>query len=587
MLLGGVMNFQTLQPEYGRDGNPLSSGRALARYASANQEKTTHLDLKLGSEKWASVSSFSFNAYGDLRMGRHGPEAYLRHTYLQRQNGQDVVIQNPDPLVQRPSEYEQINLMQKLAFRPSRELEVIYGLHHSATTSYARYDRLLQQRNGLPRSGSWRYGPQVWTMNQLSLVHRGGASLYDELNLRLAYQRFEESRIDRDFNDPLERTRTEQVDAYSVNLDVRKEWNAKNRLYYGLEAVVNDVRSRGEAVKLDGGEARRVAARYPQADWQSYALYALYEHALGHNLRGQAGLRYNHFLLNARFDTTFFDLPFAQARLEKGALIGNLGLVYSPDPSWVLSTNASTGFRAPNVDDVGKVFDSEPGAVVVPNPDLQAEYAYNLEVGLAKIWGKRLKVDVTAFYTLLGDALVRRPFSLNGRDSIVYDGGPSRVDAIQNAAKARVWGIQANLEIKLPSGFSLNTQLNYQRGEEELDDGSLSPSRHVAPFFGQARIAYHKSRLRMSLYAHMNGAISHENLALEERGKPHLYASDEQGLPYAPAWYTLNLKAQYRLEGPWTLSAGVENLTDQRYRPYSSGLAGAGRNVILSLQAEF
>ena len=29
-----------------------------------------------------------------------------------------------------------------------------------------------------------------------------------------------------------------------------------------------------------------------------------------------------------------------------------------------------------------KTFDSEPGSVVIPNADLQAEYAYNGEVGI-------------------------------------------------------------------------------------------------------------------------------------------------------------------------------------------------------------
>jgi hemoglobin/transferrin/lactoferrin receptor protein len=37
----------------------------------------------------------------------------------------------------------------------------------------------------------------------------------------------------------------------------------------------------------------------------------------------------------------------------------------------------------------------------------------------------------------------------------------------------------------------------------------------------------------------------------------------------------------------FTISAGVENLTDRRYRPYSSGISGPGRSFIISLTAEF
>ena len=143
------------------------------------------------------------------------------------------------------------------------------------------------------------------------------------------------------------------------------------------------------------------------------------------------------------------------AKINEGAATGSLGAVFTPGQTWSLSVNASTGFRAPNVDDIGKVFDSEPGSVVVPNPDLRAEYAYNFEAGAAKVFGDYLKVDVTGYYTILQNAMVRRNFQLNGLDSIVYDGSLSQVQAIQNAASATVYGVQAGFEAKLPSGFGL------------------------------------------------------------------------------------------------------------------------------------
>ncbi|HRZ77697.1 MAG TPA: TonB-dependent receptor [Bacteroidales bacterium] len=66
-----------------------------------------------------------------------------------------------------------------------------------------------------------------------------------------------------------------------------------------------------------------------------------------------------------------------------------------------------------------------------------------------------------------------------------------------------------------------------------------------------------------------------------------MYAQDAEGNNYAPSWYTLNLKAMVQLNETFSLSGGMENLTDQRYRPYSSGISGAGRNFILSLKADF
>lgn len=65
----------------------------------------------------------------------------------------------------------------------------------------------------------------------------------------------------------------------------------------------------------------------------------------------------------------------------------------------------------------------------------------------------------------------------------------------------------------------------------------------------------------------------------EEIGKPEIYAIDPEGNPWSPGWYTLNLKMRYQLNNLVTLSAGVENITDQRYKPYSSGIAASGLNL--------
>jgi hemoglobin/transferrin/lactoferrin receptor protein len=253
----------------------------------------------------------------------------------------------------------------------------------------------------------------------------------------------------------------------------------------------------------------------------------------------------------------------------------------------VLSINGATAFRAPNVDDVGKVFDSEPGAVTIPNPDLAPEYAWSGDLSIARIFGGKIKVDLTGYYTSLQNAMVRRNFQLNGQDSIDFDGTLSQVQAIQNAAVATVFGIQAGLEVKLPAGFSFSTDLNFQKGEEELDNGETSPSRHAPPFFGTSRLSLNMGKLNWQLSAVYNGERSFEELPQEEKSKTEIYAVDANGNPYSPAWYTLNFHAMYRLTDHFAVSGGMENLTDQRYRPYSSGIAGAGRNFIISLRATF
>ncbi|MEH6764900.1 MAG: TonB-dependent receptor [Aequorivita antarctica] len=585
--IGGVMSFQTLTPQLSLTEKPLITGKALARYSSANKEKTGHFNVNLGFKKWAFVTSISSWDYDNLRQGSHGPDDYIKDYYVQRQDSTDVVITQEDKLLQIPSAFSQINTMQKIRFQPNERWDFQYGFHFSETSPYGRYDRNQRVRNGLPRYAEWDYGPQIWMMNNLNINYTANNSVFDQMSLRLAHQWFEESRIDRAFNKTERNTQSEEVGAYSVNLDFIKATGEKNTFFYGLEYVLNDVNSKGELTDISTGISEVGPARYPQSKWQSLAVYVTDEFKVADNFTLSAGARYNHVLLDAEFDTAFYPFPFTEASLSNGALTGSLGGVYRPADSWVISTNLGSAFRAPNVDDVGKVFDSEPGSVVVPNPDLKPEYAYNADLGIAKVFGDVLKVDITGYYTSLKDALVRRDYKLNGQDSIMYQGELSQVQAIQNAAVAHVYGLQAGVEVKLPKGFGFSTDVNFQKGEEELDNGDTSPSRHASPFFGVSRLNYKANKLSMELNVNYQGKKDFDDLPDEEKGKTEIYALDENGNPYSPAWYTLNFKALYKMTDTFDVSGGIENLTDQRYRPYSSGISGAGRNFILALTAHF
>src|SRR6056297_124504 len=592
--IGGVMSFQTLTPQLRLEEEPQVTGKAETRFSSANNERTGHIDFNIGWEKWAAVTSFSSWDYNHLRQGSNGPDDYVKSYYPQRQDSLDVLIIQDDPLLQVPTAYSQINLMQKVRFKPNETWDFQYGFHFSETSSYSRYDRHQRVGNGTARYGEWAYGPQKWLMNNLSIRRAKSNTMFDQVSLRVAQQSFKESRISRSFNSDTRQRRIENVEAYSLNLDFTKNIRSKSTVYYGAEYVLNDVKSKGRndiifdsVIKPDSTTTG--PSRYPQSTWESIAAYINKEYRPSSQLTFQAGLRYNHFMLESDFssNTDFYPFPFSAAEIENGALTGSLGIVYKPNESWIVKANVGTAFRSPNVDDIGKVFDSEQGTVVVPNPDLEAEYAYSFDLGIAKGFGKRMKIDVSGYYTVLNNAMVRRDFQISGQDSIFYDGTLSQVQALQNAAVANVYGIQAGAEIDLPVGFTFLSNVNYQVGEEELDDGTTSPSRHAAPLFGVSRLSYQSRDMTLEVNAKYQGEKSHEDLAVSEEGKSEIYALDNNGNTFSPAWYTLNFKSLFRFTEMFSVSAGVENITDQRYRPYSSGLSGPGRNFILSLRADF
>lgn len=585
--VGGVMNFYTLKPRFSFKKSTAVSGNAYSRYSSANNEKTVHADVNIGRENWAFLSSVTYSDFGYLKMGAHGSNEYLRTEYATRENGEDIVVQNEDPRVQKPTGYEQLNLLQKIKYMPHKDWDLNLGLIYTSTSNFPRYDRLYRKKKDQLRVAEWYYGPQNWFMGNFKINKRGHAALYDKAQFTAAYQFFEESRHDRDFGKDWRYHTKEQVDAYSVNFDFEKTFN-ESRLFYGVEYVYNKVHSAGNRENIITSEENITPSRYPDASsWQSIAAYATYQWKIRKNLSFQSGLRYNHILVNAGFDKSLYDFPFQKAHINTGALTGGAGLNWQQNRFLGWRLNLSTAFRAPNIDDVGKIFDSEPGAVVVPNPNLNPEYAYNAELGVDWYPADHINLTGTVFYTYLDDAMARRDFSLNGETEIDYQGEPSRIQAIQNAAYARVYGFEAGVEVDLSVALRFSSKIAITKGEEEQENGETAPVRHAAPTFGNTHLTWHKKRLKLDLFAEYNGQFDYEDLGPSQKGKPYLFASDKNGNPYSPSWYTINLTGQYEVTKDLLATASLENITNQRYRTYSSGIAAAGRNLILSLKYQF
>ena len=469
--IGGVMNFYTKNAKFSFEEELSFSGNATARYATASEEKTGHLDFNIGLKEWAFLTSVSYTDFGNLRMGKYGPDDYLRPEYVETINGEDVVVTNVDSRLQVPTGYDQINAMQKIRFMPSDNWDFNLGLFYTTTTDYPRYDRLIRERNGQLRSAIWNYTPQEWMNGNLRITNKG-TSFYDKSILTLSYQNFKEGRKDRNFGDDILYETNEKVDAYTSALDFIKKFG-KSKFFYGLEYVYNKVNSKGKQTNVDNGDADITASRYPDGStWQSIAAYISLQFKLAENLSFQAGFRYNRILLYANFDTPFYDFPFATATINTGALTGSAGINWQASDILNWRVNFSTAFRAPNIDDVGKIFDSEPGFVVVPNPDLKPEYAYNGELGAILNFENAVRIDITGYMTFLEDALVRRDFSINGQTEIIYQGELSTIQAIQNGGKAEIYGFEAGLEINFTKNLQFTSQYNYTGGYQLEEDGS-------------------------------------------------------------------------------------------------------------------
>jgi hemoglobin/transferrin/lactoferrin receptor protein len=269
--------------------------------------------------------------------------------------------------------------------------------------------------------------------------------------------------------------------------------------------------------------------------------------------------------------------------MKNSAFNGNLGIVWHPTKNWQINIHSSTGFRSPNIDDVAKVFDSEPGNVVVPNPDLKPEYARSLELSIIRSYTSKAKIEVTGFYTWLKDAMVRRNYNLNGQDSILYDGEMSKVEALVNAESATIYGANFTFEYIITNTLRTQNYLTITKGKDSED----FPMRHVPPTFGSSHLIYENPKLFIDFYVDYCGQFDYNQLSPSEQNKPQIYLPDENGNPYSPSWYTLNLKSNYKLTRSVTLGGGIENILNKRYRTYSSGIVSPGANFVFSVNANF
>ena len=603
--LGGVIHYYTKKPKV-NDIFRIIPG-FLARYATVNNEVTAHASVELQAKKIASFTSISRSKFGDLKMGKnrsHGYENWGLQPYYSN-NSVDFYNENPventDPEKQRNVGFDQIDFLQKIVVPLSKTTDLNFNIQYSKSSNINRFDKLTEYKNGQLKFAEWYYGPQKRFLASSQIEIEPKRNWLDNGKITIAYQDIKESRVQRKFNS-LERSyRNEKVAVYSINGDFEVPFttDTKRVLSYGTEFTYNKVSSISNGVSLEINHPNiteinhdfKVQTRYPDggSSYLSTAFYADYRQDISRRETLNTGVRITNTQLHAKWkDNTYIVLPNNDISINNTAITATIGYVFKPIKSIQLNAVISSGFRSPNIDDIGKVREKN-GYVTVPNVTLRPEHANNIEMTLIKyVNNKKANFSFTTYYTLLNHYITRDLFALNGSTTIDYDGETVTTIANVNKGNAFIYGTTLSFNGKITTNFYGKATATYTKGKAK-DSGD--PLSSIPPLFGMLEIGYAKKKWDTSLNFRFNAKKKYKDYNLVEG------IDNEEQTPFNtetsaydlgnPAWKTLNFSTTYKLNKKINFLLNVDNIFDQHYKEFASSISAPGRNFSFTVMRRF
>ncbi len=597
--LGGVINFQTKAIKYNnRNTAGVTNAGAFVRYSSACNEVSANANITLASDNFGSLTSITYNKFGDLQAGKNRASIWgdfgLRKFTQSFSNGKDTLLPNSNTALQTLTGYSQYDILQKFSWQPNKNITHQLNFQLSNSSNVPRFDRLGEVYTGKINGadslgwGAWYYGPQTRAMAAYSFKIKN-VGVFNEVNLNTNFQYVQEIRNQRRWASKFLQTRTEDINVLGTDI-----YGIINRSKYdltlGIDNQFNDVNSHAVQTSTTTNAFAVIRPRYA-AGQNLMNLFGAYAQGIYKLVPNKwilnAGARFAATSLSADIsDKSFYKFPTNKIVQKNNAITGNFGLIFTPCNFHKFSIGISTGFKAPNLDEVTKFFDNSAkgSAVVVPNINLKPETAVNFDAGY-RFSNNKFYIEVNAFYTQLNNAMVLNNSTYDGKDSIIYDGLNTPVIAITNQAKAIIMGANTNFGITL-NKFFVDAAINFTQGKYtstskyKIGDSTV-PMDHIPPMFGKLAIGYKTKKWQVEAWSLFNGKKDIKDF------NPFYFSEDNKAyaLPTGvPAWQTFNARGSYTIVKNTILQVGIENILDTYYRHFASGIAAPGRNIITAIR---
>ncbi len=595
--LGGVLYFKTKDATLGEFSVKPS---ATVRYQSASNSVIGNVGLKVQSAKVGLLLSATRSQFGDLRSGSKNYSDWdtfgMLPRYVSQVNGRDTVLLNDDPQRQKGTGYAQTDLFAKI-FTKTGKVEHMVNLQKSMSDIIPRYDRMSQFNNGKPVYGRWDYAPQ--NREYISYTAKAGSEDH-HTRLTLAQQRIEVGRVTRNFDEVMERIQRDAVRMRTVNLDRHDQLSASFTLNSGVEMVWNAVKSLGINKNISTLAETATKARYSDsgATTQMHSVFAqgIYKMAKTGTVI-QGGVRVSKYSLEALFSKANpWKLPYQSISFATTTPSYDMGLTQQLKKGLLLKASVNQAYRNPNVDDMTKVFDSKPGAkLLVPSADLKAERSTTVDLGVLWRKDRSFAIEAGVFSSAVKNLLLDQPGTLNGEDSLMYDGRLTPVYQLKNVALGEISGMYLNAKVRLVKDLWFSGSLTQTKGIYRLDDAAAEqPLDHIPPVYGQASLRWNGKGWFAETQCLFNGMKKAEDYSSSGEDNQELQPigladinGDGKADGFNPAWQCWNIRGGYQHRSGLTATLAIENVLDLHYRYFASGMSAAGRSVNVSLAYSF
>lgn len=535
--VGGVIQVISRMPSF-ETADAALGGELGLKLDTAERRRALKGALEFGNQRIAALVSGEYLETGDRRTGA----------------GERIV----------PTGYESYGARAALVLTPDDSTRWLFDLQSGRQPETPRIDELVPGFGDTEAASSEFF----FAPNERHFVHVGLAKDDGPLGLAwnadLGWQRIVDDRRSRDLGSDTRRLEDNASDLMGLAVTASRDGDRLSWIVGG-EVYRDDVSSRRIEENVLSGSRTEVAARFP--DGSTSAQAAVFGHATrdlgaGHSVNG--GLRYS------RIDVDIAATPLSPAAgLTLDDVSADVGWNYALTEGTHVVANLGYGFRSPNVFDLGTLGERPGNRFNVPNPDLESERATQIDAGIKRI-GRAVSAELIAWYLHFEDRITSvETGELTGEGRIVVQS--------QNLAEADIWGLEATARYAFGSAAELDLVLNYTRGEQTDADGGTEPADRIPPLNG-----------RLALRVFRGDSLTFGPYLLFAAGQDRLSGRDVRDGRIdpdgTPGWVTVNLQANWRPDGRWSLRFGLENVLDKPYRFHGSGIDAPGRNAFVQLE---